>query len=122
MYWLYGIYKAKKKSNHKPKHLDEATAKRVMARIKFTDDDGVLHTKPKWSMEEIDEETCHLDFPEGTTIYDKWVAFNFFYADVCRAEILPISKVIYGAYYFYFKDEDAPDDKLYRYLEAMGAL
>lgn len=101
-------------------HLDSETANKVMARMKYTDKDGVLHYQPKWSAEEIDLETCHLDFPNGTTLYDKWVAYNFFYADTCRA--LSEEYALKAAYYFYFQDEDAPEDKLYRYLKAMGAL
>lgn len=102
-----------------PPHLDEDRANKVIEHLEYTQD-NTLYTKPFWSLEEIQQATSGLEFPEGTTKYDIWVALNFFYADTCK--VLNARQALEAGYQFYFNDEDAPDNKLGRYLQAMGLL
>lgn len=101
-------------------HLDEQLAMYIMSRLYYTDRQGHEHTEPKWSVEEIEKATHEWEFPYGTTPWDKWVAFNLFYADTCK--VLSSKEALKTGYYFFFHDEDAPQDKIYRYLVGMGIL
>ena len=101
-------------------HLNDYSSQKIMKGIKYTDSEGNTHTTPRWTKEEIEIATADLTFPHGTTLYDKWVAFNFFYADTCM--VLNEKEALEAGYFFYFQDEDAPPNKLYKYLVAMGAL
>ena len=80
---------------------------------------GVAAT-PFWTRDEVESFTGDLNFPKDTTKWDKWVGFNFFYADTCR--VLNARQAIEAGHQFYFNDIDAPDNKLYKYLEAMGII
>jgi hypothetical protein len=61
--------------------------------------------------------TRNRSFPEGATDYDKWVAYNAAYADFCKQ--CSDSEILNIAYLFYFADEDAPDGKVWKYMNAM---
>lgn len=50
--------------------------------------------------------------PIGTNI-----ALNYAYADFNK--IMSPEMIAVAAYAFFFNDEDAPEDKVYRYVEAM---
>ena len=98
-------------------HYDQTYAEYDLSTIHYTDSDGVHHQGAHWSLNEILSATRNKTFPEGTTDYDKWVAYNAAYADFCKrfsdGEILDI------AYLFYFFDEDAPEGKVWKYMNAM---
>lgn len=101
-------------------HLDEGLAMHVMSKLYYTDRHGEPHNEPKWSIDEIEQATEGWEFHLHVTPFDKWVAFNFFYADTCK--VLSPKEAIKVGYYFFFHDEDAPTDKVFRYLEGMGIL
>ena len=67
----------------------------------------------------IEEATKGLEFPEGTTEWDKFVAYNSFYADTCA--VLSDGEILKAAYEFYFNDEDygLEGSKIWRYMTAM---
>ena len=109
-----------KSVTHKHEHLNEELANKVMKHILYVDKENVTHDTPFWTVDEIESFTQDLNFPNGTTKWDKWVGFNFFYADTCR--VLNARQAIEAGYQFYFNDIDAPDNKLYKYLEAMGII
>lgn len=100
-------------------HFCEKSAKNAMKGLKYTDKEGVEHTEPKWSEKMIEEATRGLDFPEGTTIWDKYVAYNSFYADTCA--VLSDGDILKAAYEFYFNDEDygLEGSKIWHYMAAM---
>ena len=56
-----------------------------------------------WSCKDIEEATKGMAFPAGTTIWDKYVAFNGMANDLQGEEDAIILKV---AYKFYFADKD----------------
>lgn len=98
-------------------HFTEETAKAAVSRIHYTDKSGTSHTGEHWTPEQVKSMTTLMKFPEGTTEWDKYVAFNSFYADECK--ILDDALILKSAHAFYFADEDAPADKLWRYMHAM---
>lgn len=100
------------------RHFDEEKAKKVVGSIYYTDKLGAKHYGAHWSPEQLESATASLKFPEGTTKWDKYVAFNSFYADLCK--VLDEPAIIKAAHAFYFEDEDAPDGKIFRYVKAMG--
>ncbi len=100
-------------------HFCEKSAEMALKGLKYTDKDGVTHTDPKWSALMIEEATKGLDFPEGTTEWDKYVAYNSFYADTCA--VLSDGEILKAAYEFYFNDEDygLEGSKIWHYMNAM---
>lgn len=100
-------------------HFCEKTAKTALKSLKYFDKEGEEHTEPKWSAKVIEEATKELDFPEGTTLWDKWVAYNSFYADTCR--VLSDGEILKAAYEYFFNDEDYrhEESKIWRYVRAM---
>ena len=101
-----------------PEHFDTDSAEKAVARIRHTDKDGNLLEGAHWSPQQIEHLTSHMVFLEGTTLWDKYVAFNYFYADLYSV-IGNDATLLLAAHAFYFADEDAPDNKLYRYFRAM---
>lgn len=112
----------KSKAHSQPNHLDKKLAEEVMKHIKYTTkgNTAFYNTEPFWSLEETNQATDGLEFPEGTTQYDIWVALNFFYADTCK--VLEPKQALEAGYQFYFRDEDAPEGKFGKYLQAMGLI
>ena len=98
-------------------HYNQSYAEYDLSNLRYTDSEGVYHEGPHWSLNEVLSVTRSKSFPDGTTEADKWVAYNAAYADFCKkfndSEILDI------AYLFYFADEDAPEGKIWRYMNAM---
>ena len=103
---------------HEP-HFCEKTAEKALKGLKYTDKEGEEHTEPKWTDKMIEEATKGLAFPEGTTIWDKYVAYNSFYADTCS--VLSDGDILKAAYEFYFNDEDykLEGSKIWHYMRAM---
>lgn len=101
-------------------HFCEKTTEKALKGLKYTDREGVEHTEPKWSARMIEEATKDLKFPEGTTLWDKYIAYNSFYADTCK--VLSDGDILKAAYEFYFNDEDYThgESKIWRYMKAMG--
>lgn len=98
-------------------HYDEEFADNDVSKIHWTGKDGQKHTGAHWSREQIDEATKAMQFPSGTTMCDKYVAFNSFFADMCKEH--DDATILMDAYTFYFKDEDAPEGKIWKYMRAM---
>lgn len=98
-------------------HFDESSAKEAVSWIRYTDRDGKERHGAHWSLEDILDATGQMSFSDGVTQWDKYVAFNSMYADLCR--VLPPEDILKAAYAFYFGDEDAPEGKVWRYMDAM---
>lgn len=98
-------------------HYDEASAIDAVERIYYTDDEGKEHNGPHWDIDDIREITAKQKFKEHVTDWDKYVALNYAYADFNK--IMSPEMIAVAAYAFFFDDEDAPEDKIYRYVEAM---
>lgn len=99
-------------------HFCEKCAKEIISKTRYTDKSGVEHVgKEHWTPEQIESLTSSMKFPEGTTIWDKYIAFNTMYFDLCK--VLEDAQIIKAAHAFYFADEDAPTGKVKRYIHAM---
>ena len=72
------------KGGGKCKHFDKESAEKAVSRIYYTTKDGAEHHGPHWSLEQVLEATKGLQFKPCVTDYDKYVAFNAAYADLCK--------------------------------------
>ena len=57
-----------------------------------------------WSVKQVEEATKGMSFPNGTTLYDKYVALNAFANDF--KGIMSDEDIIKAAYAFWFNDKD----------------
>lgn len=104
-------------------YADKEFAEWDISQIAYTDREGKKHTGAYWTCEQIEEATKAMSFPSGTTRYDKWVAFNSFWADTCK--VLTEEQVLKAAYQFYFADEDFPKErgaKIWLYMAMVHGL
>lgn len=102
---------------HHDCHFDKEEAEKAISHIHYTDKAGVEHKGAYWTEEQIESATVGMKFPEGTTKYDRFVAFNAMWADLCK--VLDEASILKAAHAFYFADEDAPKGKIKRYIDAM---
>lgn len=99
-------------------HYDKIWADYDVSQIEYTDKEGKSHTGAYWTCEQIEEATKGMAFPSGVTKYDKFVAFNSFWADTCK--VLTDEQIIKAGYQFYFADEDFPKEhvaKIWCYMK-----
>lgn len=114
------VYKKTMRDIHKAVHgchYDERFAHHDLKGLEYLGRDGKEYEEPYWTVTQIEEATKNMHFPEGTTKWDKYVAFNSFYADTCTE--LTDELVIKTAYKYFFADMDAPSGKIWRYMTAM---
>lgn len=99
------------------KHYNEEFALADAEKICYVDANGAEHTGAHWTIDEIETATANKTFPKGTTKWDKYVAYNAFYADLCTA--LTDDKILAAAYLFWFADKDwKSDGKIWDYMGA----
>jgi hypothetical protein len=98
------------------RHFGKEDAERAVERIYYTDKEGKRHEGAHWSLQEVEELTAGTDFKECVTAYDKWVAYNAAYADLCKA--FGEEDIIAAATAFFFEDEDAPCGKIWLYMQS----
>lgn len=97
-------------------HYNEEFAMHDVADMEYADKEGNEHKGGYWTVDQIEEATKEMTFPSGTTIWDRFVAFNLAYSDFCKkfedADILKIG------YLFFFADEDwmPGDNKIWSYM------
>lgn len=94
-----------------------------VSQIAYTDKEGKKHTGAYWTCEQVEEATKAMSFPSGTTKWDKFVAFNSFFADTCK--VLTEEQTLKTAYQFYFADEDFPKErgaKIWLYMAMVHGL
>lgn len=118
---IYFVFDGKCDKVHKEEHshFDEETAKDALKGIMYTDRFGIVQTGEHWDLAAVNDATSTLVFPEGTTEWDKWVAYNSIYADLCR--VLPDEQLLKVAYEYFFNDEDyrLEGSKIWHYTHAM---
>ena len=98
-------------------HYDKHFAEMDVEGLKFTAPSGEKRSGAHWSADQVQDATKGMSFPSGTTAWDKYVAFNSFYADLCT--VLDEALILKAAHKFYFADEDAPAGKIWHYMTAM---
>lgn len=78
----------------------------------------VEHMKPLgmyWTPAQVEDVSKGMSFPAGTTLWDRWVAFNAFANDLHGA--IPDDHIIKAAYAFWFADKDfGKEGKIWRYM------
>lgn len=98
-------------------HYDEHFSHKDVDELEYTDKDGMKHKGAHWTKDEVLAATAGMTFHNSVTPCDKYVAFNSMYSDLCKdftdEDILKIG------YIYFFKDEDAPDGKIWKYMNAM---
>lgn len=99
-------------------HYDRHFADADVEKIRYTNASGEKKSGAHWNMDQILDATKSMPFPQGTTPWDKYVAFNSFYADMCA--VLDEATLLKAAFRFYFADEDAPVGKVWEYMTAMN--
>lgn len=99
-------------------HYDKHFAEIDVECIRFTAPGGEKRSGAHWSVDQIQDATKNMSFPNGTTIWDKFVAFNSFYADLCI--VFDEELILKAAHKFFFADEDAPAGKIWHYMTAMN--
>ena len=112
------IGKIKEGHRQEDLHFNEESAREAVARIRYTDKAGAEKEGAHWTPEQVKAATAGMKFPEGTTEWDKYVALNSFYADLCG--LLDEPQILKAAVRFYFEDGDAPEGKIKRYIDAMA--
>lgn len=103
------------------RHYSEKFANHDVNQIRYIDHKGEERTGPHWTRTEISEATANMKFHPKVNDWDKYVAFNSMYADLC-AEMTD-DEILRAAYLFYFNDKDwQPDEddctKIWDYTSA----
>ena len=102
-------------------HYNEAFAMFDVGMMRYIDRDGKKCEGAHWTAEQIEASTRMMGFPAGTTKWDKYVAFNAFYSDLCT--VYNDEQIIKGAHKFYFEDQDWGDTtKIGDYVYCKNAM
>ena len=97
------------------KHYNEEMALADVAAMHYTDANGVKRIGAHWTAEEVKAATADKAFPKGTTDWDKYVAYNATYADLCTK--FDDAQILCAAYLLWFADEDwCSDGKIWDYM------
>lgn len=68
-----------------------------------------------WTANQIEDATKTMVFPNGTTVWDKYVAFNAFANDLHG--VLPDDQILKAAHAFWFADKDfKKEGKIWMYV------
>lgn len=98
-------------------HYERAFAEYDVESLRYTNREGQKCEGAHWTAEQIESATRSMTFPTGTTRWDKYVAFNAWYSDLCRE--LDETTLIKTCFSYFFADEDAPSGKIFLYMKAM---
>lgn len=98
-------------------HYNEEFAMYDVSAIEYTGKNGDKKKGGYWSAEQVEEATRNFRFPSGVNKWDKYVAFNLMYSDLCKK--FDDGQILDAAWLFYFADEDWPggsDRKVFDYV------
>ena len=87
-------------------HYNEEFAMYDVSMIEYTGRNGEKKRGGYWSADQVEDATRGFRFPSGVNKWDKYVAFNLMYSDLCKK--MDDAQVLDAAYLFYFADEDWP--------------
>ena len=87
-------------------HYNEEFAMYDVSMIEYTGRNGEKKRGGYWSADQVEDATRGYRFPSGVNKWDKFVAFNLMYSDLCKK--MDDAQVLEAAYLFYFADEDWP--------------
>ena len=86
------------------RHYSEKFADHDVNQLRYIDPKGEERTGSHWTRAEISEATASMKFHPKVNDWDKYVAFNSMYADLCVNMV--DEEIIRAAYLFYFNDKD----------------
>jgi hypothetical protein len=102
-------------------HYNEEFARHDVSLLRYKDRDGEKRYGAHWTMDQVESAVRGLTFPTGTTPWDRYVAFNAMYSDLCND--LSDEEIIRAAYRFYFQDDDwGSHTKVWEYFLAKKLL
>lgn len=85
-------------------HYTELYANYDVNRLEYLDAKGEERTGPHWTRSEIINATSGMKFHPKVNDWDKYVAFNAMYADLCAN--MTDEEILRAAHLFYFCDKD----------------
>lgn len=88
------------------RHYSEKYANYDVSRLSYVNNKGEDCVGPHWTRAEVVAATKGLQFHKQVNDWDKYVAFNAMYADLCADPDMTDEIIIKSAYLFYFKDKD----------------
>lgn len=105
-------------------HYNECFAREDVAGMHHKNTRGETIKGEHWSMDQVTSAIKGMSIPGNTNIWDVYVALNANWHDknVKFAEWFNVDadkKIIEDAISFYFMDADAPDGKVWLYMDAM---
>lgn len=101
-------------------HYGEDFAMQDVEQLSYTDKSGKKHTGCHWTCSQIEDATRSMQFPAGTNKWDKYVAFNAAYSDLCKD--LEETEILKIGFSLYFADEDWPTNtKIWDYMSCRYA-
>ena len=96
-------------------HYDEHFAIYDVEHLRWTDKNGSKHSGAHWTVDQIEQATSGMHFPAGTTKWDKYVAFNAAYSDLCKE--FDEGQILAAGFLLYFADEDwGSGTKIWEYM------
>lgn len=99
-------------------HYNEVMAVEAVEGLTYIDKDGKQREGAYWTMSQIEEATRNMSFPQKTTKWDKYVAFNTFKSDV--AGKLEDTEVLTVGHSFFFADPDFDGEgKIWKYMQCV---
>lgn len=97
------------------KHYTKDHAEMEVSQMHSTDANGKVYSGAHWTMEQVEAATAGLKFPEGTTICDKYVAYNTTWHDLHK--VFTDEQILKAAYLIWFADEDSHSEgKIWDYM------
>ncbi|MBO4690857.1 MAG: hypothetical protein J5621_08280 [Paludibacteraceae bacterium] len=99
------------------KHYSEELALADVEGMHYIDKNGVERHGAHWSVEDIEAATADKSFGKNVTRWDKYVAYNAMYADLCTK--FDEEQILCAAYLFWFDDKDwKTKGKIWDYMSA----
>lgn len=96
-------------------HYDEAFAIYDVSKLCYSDPKGEKHYGAHWTVDQVEQATSSMHFPQGTNKWDKYVAFNVAYSDLQKD--FDDEDILKAGFSLYFDDEDwGSNTKIWEYM------
>lgn len=101
-------------------HYEKEFAEWDVSQIEYTNKEGTKKYGAYWTVEQIESATMGMKFPNGTTKWDKYVAFNVAHSDFCKK--FDDEQILDIAFSFFFADEDwGSTTKVWEYMKCKNS-
>lgn len=123
---LYWKWRRADHEHYNGSHYDEAFAIWEVEQMHHTDANGKKYSGAHWDLSEVQAVYMKykVQLKPADNVYDMYVALNSFFHDNCVIykswfQEAFEARLIEGAISYFFKDEDAPEGKIWKYYQAM---